>query len=141
MRTLPRTEDDYPDLLVIRTDYHDEQAWQAVKAALAEPWGLEGQTSVQEVLYVDDQAWADASVDEVLTALIDDDDECGWSVVFIADHVTMKGNPGELLAVNTEAPDSEEHYLREFRTEPSQTPHYIHCNLALGNMYFEAFAP
>jgi uncharacterized protein DUF6924 len=148
MRTLPKADGYYPDLLVIRTDYHDEQAWQAVKAALAEPWGVKGEESVQDVSYVDDPAWADASVDTVLAALEENEEhgeygEYGWSVVFIADHVTMAGNPGKLLAVNTEIEDDEnvEDYQREFRTEPRQRPHDIHCNLSLGNMDFEDFAP
>ncbi|MFC4034375.1 DUF6924 domain-containing protein [Streptomyces polygonati] len=139
MRTLPTTDEYYPDLLVVRTDYRDQRAWDAVRAALAEPWGPKGEESVQQVVYVDDPEWAEASAEDVLAALTGGEDggESGWSVVFLADRVTMESDLRELLAVNTDPEDD----CREFRTEPRQTPHDIHCNLSLGNMDFEDFAP
>lgn len=139
MRTLPKTDEYYPELLVIRTDYRDERAWQALKEALAEPWGPTGEETVQEVLYVDDSAWAEASVDDVLTALTDggDEAECGWSVVFLADRVAMESESGLLLAVNTYTDEPE----REARIEARESSHDMHCNLSLGNTSFEDYVP
>ncbi|MFD8114346.1 DUF6924 domain-containing protein [Streptomyces microflavus] len=144
MRTLPRTDEFYPELLVIRTDYRDERAWEALKEALAEPWGPKGEESVQEVLYVDDPAWAEAGVEDVLTALTDDEEEGegGWSVVFIADHLTLESDSGDLLAVDTDTSGSDmEDYSREVRTDRRAAPHDMHCNLSLGNTDFYDYVP
>ncbi|MFH8542382.1 DUF6924 domain-containing protein [Streptomyces tendae] len=145
---MPRTDEYYPALLVIRTDYRDEPAWQALKNALAEPWGPKGDESVQEVLYVDDLAWAEAGVDEVLAALTDGDGEdggeCGWSVVFIADRLTMKGVHGPLLAVDTdpEPPGGEtSHDCSQVRIDRGEAAHDMHGNLSLGNMDFSDYMP
>ncbi|MFC5906037.1 DUF6924 domain-containing protein [Streptacidiphilus monticola] len=78
--------------LVVRTDYSDEQGWQAVRAALMEPWGDWQQDA--DVQFVDDPAWSEASVDEVL-AVVDE----YLSVVFLADAITMREPRRALLAV------------------------------------------
>ncbi|MDQ0604950.1 hypothetical protein QF037_009295 [Streptomyces canus] len=68
MRALPAvTGRDEFDALVVRIDYHDDQAWQDVAAALMQPWG--DRQCEAHVHFIDDPAWAGATVDEVLTAV------------------------------------------------------------------------
>ncbi|MET9378505.1 hypothetical protein ABZX98_30960 [Streptomyces sp. NPDC002992] len=147
-RVLPRSRRPQPrppvtgcgefDALVIRTDYADDSAWQAVRAALTEDPDLSARI-------VDDPAWAGAGVDEVLAAVAGDED---LSVVFLADRTTMTSAHRGLLAVTTttrDECDDEEDYARlaefgtRFRTIPAGV-HSIHANLSIANMGFEEFA-
>ena len=98
------------DALIFRTDYADDVAWRSIAAILTAPWDPEGYEA--HVHFVDDPAWADATVEEVLAAV-------SWSkcvgIVFIADHVTMVADHHALLAVTTLSPDDlgEDHYRWE----------------------------
>ncbi|MFJ8666592.1 DUF6924 domain-containing protein [Streptomyces sp. NPDC093600] len=134
----PVTGRDPFDALVIRTDYTDDGAWRAVRAALAED-----PESAAHV--VDDPAWAGAGVDEALAAVAGDDE---LSVVFLADRATMTSPHRALLAVTAltrEECDDDEEYARltafgaRFRTAPAAV-HGIHANLSLANMGFEEYA-
>ncbi|MGA5727929.1 DUF6924 domain-containing protein [Streptomyces seoulensis] len=122
------------DAVVIRTDYTDERAWQAVVATLP-----------QHVHVVDAPSWSGASVDDVLTATRDADD---LAVVFLADPTTMRSAPPALLALTTLTPEdceNDEDYAHltdsgpTFRTTPPGIPD-IHANLSLGNLGFEEYA-
>ncbi|MFE1291209.1 DUF6924 domain-containing protein [Streptomyces sp. NPDC058751] len=144
MRALPTvTGRDEFAALVVRTDYHDDEAWQDVTAALTEPWG-DGPYEAH-VHFVDDPAWAEATVDEVLTAVRDDD---RLAVVFLADGTTMRSGSRPLLAVTTltreECPDDEDYeQLTEFGSGFRTTPaglHDVHANLSIGNLGFEEYA-
>ncbi|WP_236244300.1 hypothetical protein [Streptomyces sp. CC210A] len=144
MRALPAiTGRDEFDVLVVRTDYHDDQAWQDVTAALTEQGGA-GRFEAH-VHVIDDPAWAEASIDEVLNAVRADED---LSVVFLADRTTMQAASHPLLAVATltreECLDDEDYeqlteFGREFRTVPAGA-HDIHANLSIGNLGFEEYA-
>lgn len=144
MRALPAvTGRDEFDALVVRTDYHDGQAWQDVAAALMEPWG-DGQYEAH-VHFIDDPAWAGATVDEVLTGVCGDDN---LAVVFLADPATMQAESHALLAVTTltreECVDEEDYeqlteFGRAFRTIPTGV-HDVHANLSIGNLGFEEYA-
>jgi hypothetical protein len=143
MRVLPDSSNiEAFDALVIRTDYGDEQAWQAVKAALAEPVRIGGEVRSYTAHIVDDSSWAGATVDEVLAAVAGHLDYL--SVVFLADLTTMQAGHHALLAV-TNAKPGEEYYEamtefgREFRTVPAGA-HEIHTNLTLYNMDFNEFS-
>jgi uridine kinase len=134
----PVTGRDEFDALVIRTDYADDSAWQAVRTALTEDPDLSPRI-------VDDPAWAGAGVDEVLAAVAGDED---LSVVFLADRTTMTSAHHALLAVTTttrDECDDEEDYSRlaefgtRFRTIPAGV-HSIHANLSIADMGFEEFA-
>jgi hypothetical protein len=143
VRQLPAVTgfDDF-DALIFRTDYREDEAWQHVAAALTAPWGLEDYDAY--VHFVDDPAWADATVDEVLAAV-------AWNeyvgVIFIADHATMTADHHALLAVTTLTPDDlgEEHYQwetkfgREYRTVPSEVQG-IKANENVANMDFNEFS-
>ncbi|MFD5520695.1 DUF6924 domain-containing protein [Streptomyces sp. NPDC127066] len=131
------------DVLVVRTDYHDDQAWQGVMAALMEPGG-DGQHEAH-VHFIDDPAWARVTVDEVLTAVRADDN---LAVVFLADRTTMRAESHALLAVTTltreECVDDEDYaqlteFGREFRTVPAGV-HDVHANLSIGNLGFQEYA-
>ncbi|MER5497775.1 MULTISPECIES: DUF6924 domain-containing protein [unclassified Streptomyces] len=144
MRVLPAVVDRGEfDALVIRTDHHDDRAWQNVVAALTEPWGDERYEA--HIHFVDDPAWAEATVDEVLTAVRADED---LSVVFLADRTTMQAGNHTLLAVTTltreDCADDEDHeqlieFGSEFRTIPAGV-HEVHANLSIGNLGFEEYA-
>lgn len=144
MRALPAvTGRNEFDVLVVRTDYHDDQAWQVVAAALTKPWG-DSQYEAH-VHFIDDPAWAGASVDEVLNAIRADEN---LAVVFLADRTTMQAESHPLLTVTTltreDCPDDEDYeqlteFGREFRTVPAGV-HDVHSNLDIGNLGFEEYA-
>ncbi|MFK0104837.1 DUF6924 domain-containing protein [Streptomyces sp. NPDC091217] len=131
------------DALVVRTDYDDDRAWQDVTAALMEPWG-DGAYEAN-VHFVDDPAWADAPLDQILPVVSADEN---LPVVFLADRTTMRTEDHPLLAVTTltreECPDNEDYeQLTEFGTEFRTTPagvHDVHANLSIGNLGFEEYA-
>ncbi|MFJ4467194.1 DUF6924 domain-containing protein [Streptomyces sp. NPDC089424] len=144
MGTLPVvTGHDEFDTLVVRTDYRDDQAWQDVVAALMKPWG-DGQYEAH-VHLVNDPAWAEATVDEVLTAVRADEN---LSIVFLADRASMQAEHHPLLAVTTltreECVDEEDYeQLTEFGSEFRAIPaavHEIYANLSIGNLGFEEYA-
>ncbi|MFD5065865.1 DUF6924 domain-containing protein [Streptomyces sp. NPDC058394] len=144
MRALPAvTGRDEFDALVVRTDYQDDQAWQDVTAALMEPSG--DRQYEAHVHFIDDPAWAGATVDEVLTVVCADNN---LAVVFLADRTTMQAESHALLAVTTmtreECVDDEDYeqlteFGREFRTLPAGI-HDVHANLSIGNLGFEEYA-
>ncbi|MFD6279033.1 DUF6924 domain-containing protein [Streptomyces sp. NPDC060209] len=144
MGTLPVvTGHDEFDALVVRTDYRDDQAWQDVVAALMEPWG-DRQYEAQ-VHFINDPAWLEATIEEVLTAVSSDEN---LSVVFIADRICMQAELHPLLAVTTlrreDCVDDEDYeqlteYGREFRAIPAGV-HEVYANLSIGNLGFEEFA-
>ncbi|MFF0382891.1 DUF6924 domain-containing protein [Streptomyces sp. NPDC004286] len=125
------------DAVIIRTDYGDDQAWRGVRAALTR--------HETHLHFVDDPAWAGATVDDVLTATRDAED---LSVVFLADHTTMHSGAQALLAVTTltreDCADDDDYAAltesgRDFRTTPAAVPD-IHANLTIGNLAFEEYA-
>ncbi len=144
MRALPTvTGRDEFDALVVRTDYHDDQAWQDVTAALMGPWGNRHYEA--HVHFIDDPAWAGATVDEALNAVCADEN---LAVVFLADRTTMQAESHALLAVTTltreECVDDEDYeqlteFGRDFRTVPAGV-HDVHANLSIGNLGFEEYA-
>ncbi|MFE4698927.1 DUF6924 domain-containing protein [Streptomyces sp. NPDC056738] len=144
MRTLPAvTGRDELAVLVVRTDYHDDQAWRVVAAALMEPWG--DRPYEAHVHFIDDPAWAEATVDEALNAIRLDEN---LPVVFLADRTTMQAESHPLLAVTTltreDCLDDEDYeqlteFGREFRTTPAGV-HDVHANLDIGNLGFEEYA-
>ncbi|MFE9880780.1 DUF6924 domain-containing protein [Streptomyces sp. NPDC005784] len=138
MRVLPAvTGRDEFDALVVRTDYLDDEGWQHVAAALTQ--------HEAHVHFIDDLAWAEASVDEVLTVVRADED---LAVVFLADRTSMQSESHALLAVTTltreECVDDEDYeQLTEFGSTFRITPagvHDVHANLSIGNLGFEEYA-
>ncbi|WP_406502351.1 DUF6924 domain-containing protein [Streptomyces sp. NBC_01602] len=147
MRVLPEIvgRDEFA-ALIIRTDYNDEVAWQAVATGLTQPWGENSELEAH-VHLIDDPAWADATPDEVLTAVRRDEN---LSVVFVADLVTMHSADCALRACDVWAEDEDFDPMyyqelidspppREFRTAPAAV-HDVHANLSIANVDFEEFA-
>jgi hypothetical protein len=147
MRVLPEIvgRDEFA-ALIIRTDYNDDATWQAVVTGLTQPWGENGEFEAH-VHLIDDPAWADATPDEVLTAVRRDEN---LSVVFVADRVTMQSADCAVLACDVWAEDEELDPMyyqelidspppREFCTAPAAV-HDVHANLSIANVDFEEFA-
>lgn len=143
MKHLPAVTgfDDF-DALIFRTDYTDDEAWRSVAEVLTAPWDPEGYEA--HVHFVDDPAWTDATVEEVLAA-VSRNEYVG--IVFIADRMTMAADHHALLAVTTLSPDDlgEDHYQwetefgREYRTIPAEVQG-IQANQNVANMDFNEFA-
>ncbi|MEV5605289.1 hypothetical protein AB0L33_28005 [Streptomyces sp. NPDC052299] len=145
-RVLPEIGRDLFDVLVIRTDFSDDEAWSAVVEELQQPWGPSGEFDAA-VQLVDAPAWSGATADEVLAAVVDE----GLVVVFLADRGTMNSPVRALLALSTvwedvsgldpvyyqeliESPDP-----REFRALPAAV-HGVQADLALANVDFAEYA-
>ncbi|MGN5631725.1 DUF6924 domain-containing protein [Streptomyces sp. AC154] len=145
-RVLPEIGRDLFDVLVIRTDFSDDEAWNAVVEELHRPWGPGGEFAAV-VQLIDSPAWSEATADEVLAVVVDED----LVVVFLADRGTMKSPARALLALSTvwedvsgldpvyyqeliESPDP-----REFRALPAAV-HGVQVDLALGNVDFAEYA-
>lgn len=122
MKPLPKSD----RALVIRTDFSDDTAWNAVATAIRQP--VEGFFAYVE--FVDDPAFRDLAVEQ-LVALGDD---LPQSFAIVADAVTMKGAEHPLLVVSVlEEPG------RTFRAVPSAIQS-IENNLSITNMDFWEFA-
>ncbi|MDX3434236.1 hypothetical protein PV664_35895 [Streptomyces sp. ME01-18a] len=145
-RPLPKIGRDLFDVLVIRADFSDDEAWNAVVGELRRPWGP-GDEFPARVLLVDAPAWSGATADEVLAAAVDED----LSVVFLADRETMQSPARALLALSTVWEEESEldpvYYQeliespepREFRAGPAAA-HGVQVDLALGNADFAEYA-
>ncbi|MFG2428272.1 DUF6924 domain-containing protein [Streptomyces sp. NPDC048590] len=145
-RVLPGIGRDLFDVLVIRTDFSDDEAWTAVVEELCLPWGPGGEFAAA-VQLVDAPAWSGATADEVLAAVVDEP----LVVVFLADRTTMQSPARALLALSTTWEDVsgldpvyyqeliESPEPREFRVLPVAV-HGVQVNLALGNVDFAEYA-
>jgi hypothetical protein len=132
------------DPVVIRSDYSDEKTWQLMKTTLAEN-SEEGSST----WIVDDPAWLDAGVDEILAAISADESFKGClPVFFLADSMAMQANHHALLTVTATTREdfaNDKEYAkamvfgREFRAVPHAV-HSIHGNLNIASMDFEEFA-
>ncbi|MFF4903146.1 DUF6924 domain-containing protein [Streptomyces sp. NPDC001068] len=124
--------------LVIRTDFGDEEAWQAVLAELLKPWDFDDGEVDPYLHIVDDPAWAGAMADEVLASLSGDEE---LSIVYLADGVTMNDHDYALLAVavltreECETDEEFEAYGGSVRTVPVGIGR-IHANLSIANLDF-----
>lgn len=128
--------------LVIRTDFSDGTAWQAVRTEVARPWGDGAYEPAAHTLDV--LAWADAAVDDVIAAVSADEE---LSVVFLADRTTMRNDDHPLLAVavltrdECRSDDEFEAYGGSVRAVPAgihdiHDIHDIHANLSIANLDF-----
>ncbi|MCM4083603.1 DUF6924 domain-containing protein [Paractinoplanes hotanensis] len=77
--------------VVVRTDYSDEAAWRAFREMVRF-----GNDAARSPLLVDDSAWADATVDEVLAV---GGGRNGLDVVFVADRAALADPEHALLVV------------------------------------------
>ncbi|MEU9669837.1 hypothetical protein AB0E25_30510 [Streptomyces bobili] len=123
---LPQPED--LTSLVLRTDFGDEGAWAAVRAA------LDAAGEYPHATYVGELRFAGVGVQALLAeeAAADEDDKIIY--VFLADAATMKDPGCPLLAV-----DLSDEPGRTFRVPARWFPD-IAANLSIANMDFAEFA-
>lgn len=123
MKLIPATE----NALVLRTDFSDESAWQAVCAAIHDP---EDELSLS-LDFVSDRAY-DGLTAEQLPALVSE--ESPRTYAFIVDRVALMSPEHPILAV-----DLHDQPGRMFRVASSAFAD-VECNLSISNMGFEEFA-
>lgn len=121
--TLPASE----FALVVRSDFEDDLAWQAVCAEIQAPQTNENFTASVEC--VSDPQCSDLSQDEICSLIPDAEER---SFVFVVDARTMSSPEHAVLVVKTA--DSR----RSFRVLPREA-WAVENNLNLANMDFEEF--
>ncbi|MCI4066046.1 hypothetical protein MRQ36_27255 [Micromonospora sp. R77] len=114
--------------LVLRTDFTDDPAWEAVKAALC-TW--EGDNSAT---FVSDPQYADVSVQHLVDADNAASHEDKLIYLFLADATTMADVERPLLAVDLAHKPG-----RTFRVPPRWYAD-VSANLSIANMDFAEFA-
>ncbi|MFH0180372.1 DUF6924 domain-containing protein [Streptomyces cacaoi] len=125
---MPLPQPDDLTSLVLRTDFGDEGAWDAVRAA------LDAAGEYPHATYVSELAFAGVGVQALLDeeAAADEDDQIIY--IFLADATTMKVPGHPLLAV-----DLSDEPGRTFRVPARWFPD-ISANLSIANMDFAEFA-
>ncbi|MEV4320287.1 hypothetical protein [Actinocrispum sp. NPDC049592] len=114
--------------LVIRTDFSDQQTWEAIRAAISEPTQEDFRAHVE---FVDDDAYRGLTTEQLLDLLPDSDTRAFFMVV---DDITVRepGNP--ILVVGLRHDRG-----RLFRAIPAAVQS-IENNLSISNMDFAEFA-
>lgn len=123
MKQIPQTE----NALVLRTDFSDQTAWEAIGAIIRAP--VDGLLAYVE--FLDDVEYRDIDKDRLL-ALVPKDYH--HSFIIVVDRTTISQAGFPLLIV-----DLYDGSGREFRAVPSQIQS-IENNLSIANMDFEEFA-
>ena len=126
MPTLPEPDD--LTSLVIRTDFSDDAAWEALQA------DIDGRNEFRQATYISDPTFAGISIDTLvdLDARADEDDKATY--LFLADATTMADDERRLLAV-----DLYDEPGRTFRVPPRWFAD-VSANLSIANMDFDEFA-
>ncbi|ARF81309.1 hypothetical protein GCM10010502_00450 [Kitasatospora aureofaciens] len=124
---LPQPDDDLTSL-VLRTDFGDDEAWDALRTA------LDAADEYTHATYVSDLRFAGVSVRTLLDeeAAADEDDRVIH--LFLADPTAMEGPEHPLLAV-----DLADEPGRTFRVPARWFPD-VSANLSIANMDFAEFA-
>lgn len=123
MKYIPDTD----DALVLRTDFSNPPAWEAICAAIREPVG-EFQAYVE---FLSDPEYDGVTIEQVLAAVPDD---YSHTFLLIVDHETMAHADGPVLVL-----DLDQERGRTFRVVPSEM-WAVENNLSIANMDFEDFA-
>ncbi|MDX2708807.1 hypothetical protein PV350_39055 [Streptomyces sp. PA03-6a] len=128
MKSLPQTD----DTLLIRTDFSDQTAWQALHTAITTP-NEDG--FLPNVHVVDDPAYSDLTTEQVISLVPAVD-----SLLIVADKTTLTTPDMPLLAVLTyeEDDDEAEQDHDELRVIAAEL-WSIESNISLGNMDWEEF--
>jgi hypothetical protein len=114
--------------VVVRTDFGDDAAWEALQAA------LDGAADFDNATYVSDPAYAGATVQALVDADAAAADQDKIFYLFVADAAAMTGDGHPLLAV-----DLADEPGRTFRV-PARWFSDVSNNLCIGNMDFADFA-
>lgn len=122
MKKIPATE----NAMVLRTDFSNESAWQAICAAIEAPDSQYGFKA--SVHFISDPEYKGVTAEQLLSAISEDPYH---SFAFIIDEMALAAKDNPILVV---------HELgRTFRVIPSQM-WGVENNLSLANMGFEEFA-
>ena len=114
--------------LVLRTDFSDDAAWEALKSAIS------AEDEHCEATFVGDPAYDGASVQSLIDADTAADAEAKVCDVFVANSAAMTGGDHALLAVDLIIPP----YAR-VRVAPTGFAE-VAANLTLANLYVADFA-
>ncbi|MDL4821285.1 DUF6924 domain-containing protein [Actinomadura opuntiae] len=123
-------------MLVIRTDFSDQRAWEAVRAAIedVDEGNDDGDGDyMYPPEFKEDRAYQEFSAEEIVSRLpkaIQD------PFVAVVDKATITSAEMPILLIGLERNDD---YERTFRVIPRELPS-IEVNLSLGNMDFFEFA-
>lgn len=123
---LPQPED--LTSLVLRVDFTDDVAWEAIRAAIT------GAHEYLTATFVSDPVFADVSVEALVEAVAAASEDEKLTYVFIADAVAMVDEEHPLLVV-----DLFDEPGRSFRVPPRWFAD-VSANLAIANLDFEEFA-
>lgn len=114
--------------LVIRTDYSDQQTWEAIGVAIEEPTE---EDFVANVELMDDAAYRDLTAEQLLDLFPEGDNR---SFLLVVDDITIREAEHPVLVV-----DLWRERGRRFRAVPA-TVQSIENNLSISNMDFAEFA-
>ena len=128
MKTIPETK----DAPVLRTDFSDQERWEAVCRAIREQ-NEDG--FVAYVAFIDDPAFDGFSKQQVIDAL---PSSCKHSFIIVVDNISMTDAEHPVLVVNLHEGMGSA-YGDDFRALPSQVQG-IENNLSIANMDFAEFA-
>jgi len=117
--------------VVIRTDFDNQQAWEAICELLRAPVHASGETFYPCVDFLEDSDYRNLTKEELLAIVLRDH---AHSFLFVVDRATIANPDFAILAV-----DLVESRGRSFRAIPSQIQS-IENNLSIANMDFEEFA-
>ena len=125
MKPLPNTENP----LVLRTDFTDQAAWEAIRVEIQKPVGSFQFRAYVE--FVDDPAYQDLTKERFLQHIPKD---YGHGFIVLVDQVSISHPESPLLVI-----DLYDEPGREFRAIPSQIQG-IENNLSISNMNFYEIA-
>jgi uncharacterized protein DUF6924 len=114
--------------LVIRTDFSDQQTWEAIGAAIVQPTQEDFRAHVE---FVDDNAYRGLTTEQLLDLLPDGDVRAFFMVV---DDITVRESDHPILVVGLRRDRG-----RLFRAIPAAVQS-IENNLSISNMDFAEFA-
>ncbi|MFG2245777.1 DUF6924 domain-containing protein [Spirillospora sp. NPDC048823] len=120
-------------MLVIRTDFSDQSAWEATRTAIDGPEELESEYMYSPE-FTDDSAYQELSVEEILARL---PEAMQGRFIAVVDQTTLASREKPILLVDLNRRNG--NYGRTFRVIPSELPS-IEVNLSLANMDFFEFA-
>lgn len=131
MKPLPETQDP----IVLRTDFSDDAAWEAVCAEIDAPDRTTGSRAGVE--FVSDVGYTGLSIEQIWALIPEGSNH---TFIFVVDRVTLSQPEHPILVVDLFAePGRFTEPVRTFRTLPSEICG-IQANLRISNMDFEEFA-
>ena len=119
------------DTPVVRTDFGDDAAWNAICALIRQPVNDAGEDFYAYVDFVDSPIFRDRSEQELLGMV---PPQYGHTFLFIVDRAATKGPEFPILVMDLYAEPG-----RTFRVIPSEIQG-VENNLSIANMHFCEFA-